>query len=48
MDFDEKTLCKRDIYTNYITYVIVQTAGWDLHTQIREKVTFTAEQIYVS
>jgi type I restriction enzyme R subunit len=48
MDFDKKTLCERDICTKYITPALVQTARWDLHTQIREKVTFTAEQIYVS
>ncbi|WP_199306448.1 hypothetical protein [Anabaena sp. FACHB-1391] len=47
MDFDKKALSERDICTKYITPAIVQTAGWDLHTQIREEVTFTAGQIYV-
>jgi hypothetical protein len=42
MDFDKKALSERDICTKYITPAIVQTAGWDLHTQIREEVTFTA------
>ncbi|WP_413171511.1 EcoAI/FtnUII family type I restriction enzme subunit R [Anabaena azotica] len=47
MDFDKKALNERDICTKYITPAIVQTAGWDLHTQIREEFTFTAGQVYV-
>ncbi|MDM3859382.1 MAG: hypothetical protein PT118_05980 [Aphanizomenon gracile PMC644.10] len=47
MDFDKKALSERDICTKYITPAIVQTAGWDLHTQIREEVTFTAGRVYV-
>lgn len=47
MDFDKKSLSERDICTKYITPAIVQTAGWDLHTQIREEETFTAGRVYV-
>lgn len=47
MDSDKKTLSERDICTKYITPAIVQKAGWDLHTQIREEVTFTAGRVYV-
>jgi type I restriction enzyme R subunit len=47
MDFDKKALSERNICTKYITPAIVQTAVWNLHTQIREEVTFTAGQIYV-
>ncbi|MBS3030195.1 MAG: DEAD/DEAH box helicase family protein [Dolichospermum sp. DET50] len=47
MEFDKKSLSERDICTKYITPAIVQTAGWDLHTQIREEVTFTAGRVYV-
>ncbi|WP_071188710.1 DEAD/DEAH box helicase family protein [Trichormus sp. NMC-1] len=47
MDSDKKSLSERDICTKYITPAIVQTAGWDLHTQIREEVTFTAGRVYV-
>ena len=35
MDFDKKALSERDICTKYITPAIVQTAVWNLHTQIR-------------
>ncbi len=37
---DKKTLSERDICTKYITPAIYQ-AGWDIHTQVREEVTFT-------
>ena len=47
MDFDKKALNERDICTKYITPAIVQTAGWNLYTQIREEVTFTAGRVYV-
>ena len=36
---DKKTLSERDICTKYITPAIYQ-AGWDIHTQVREEVTF--------
>ena len=47
MDFDKKALSERDICTKYITPAIVQTAAWNLYTQIREEVPFTAGRVYV-
>lgn len=41
-----KTLSERDICSKYITPAL-QQAGWDLQTQIREEVTFTAGRINV-
>jgi len=41
-----KQLSERDICTKYITPAVV-ASGWDLHTQIREEVTFTAGRIIV-
>jgi len=43
---DKKSLSERDICTKFITPAI-QAAGWDLHTQLREEVTFTAGQVIV-
>jgi len=37
---------ERDICTKFITPAVV-AAGWDLHKQIREEVTFTAGRIIV-
>ena len=37
---------ERDICTKFITPAILR-AGWDLHTQIREEVTFTKGRIIV-
>ncbi len=42
----KKSLSERDICTKYITPAL-QAAGWDLHTQIREEVSFTAGRIIV-
>ncbi len=42
----KKSLSERDICTKYITPAIT-AAGWDLQTQIREEVTFTAGRIIV-
>lgn len=39
-------LSERDICTKYITPAI-QQAGWDIHTQIREEVSFTKGRIIV-
>ena len=39
-------LSERDICTKFITPAILR-AGWDLHTQIREEVTFTKGRIIV-
>ncbi|MDP1977517.1 EcoAI/FtnUII family type I restriction enzme subunit R [Undibacterium sp.] len=43
---DKKTLTERDICTKYITPAVT-SAGWDLHTQIREEVSFTKGRIIV-
>ena len=42
----KKTLSERDICTKYITPAI-QQAGWDVHRQIREEVSFTAGRVIV-
>ncbi len=42
----KKSLSERDICTKYITPAIT-AAGWDLHTQIREEVSFTKGRIIV-
>lgn len=46
MPFDKKSLSERDICTKYITPAILN-AGWDMHQQLREEVTFTDGRIYV-
>lgn len=43
---DKKSLSERDICTKYITPALV-SAGWDLHNQIREEVSFTKGRIIV-
>ncbi|MBY0240254.1 MAG: DEAD/DEAH box helicase family protein [Burkholderiaceae bacterium] len=43
---DKKNLSERDICTKYITPAIT-AAGWDLHTQIREEVSFTKGRVIV-
>jgi type I restriction enzyme, R subunit len=43
---DKKSLSEQDICTKYITPAIEQ-AGWDIHSQIRQEVTFTAGRIIV-
>lgn len=40
------TLSERDVCSKFITPAII-AAGWDLHTQIREEVTFTKGRIIV-
>ncbi|WP_124948439.1 EcoAI/FtnUII family type I restriction enzme subunit R [Sulfuriferula thiophila] len=42
----KKSLSERDICTKYITPAVIN-AGWDLHTQIREEVSFTKGRIIV-
>jgi type I restriction enzyme R subunit len=42
----KKGLTERDICTKFITPALT-SAGWDLHTQIREEVTFTKGRIIV-
>lgn len=43
---DKKSLSERDICTKYITPALVR-AGWDLHSQIWEEVSFTKGRIIV-
>ena len=43
---NKKALSERDICTKYITPALIN-AGWDLHKQIREEVSFTDGRIYV-
>lgn len=43
---DKKSLSERDICTKYITPAIT-AAGWDLHAQIREEVSFTKGRVIV-
>lgn len=43
---DKKLLSEQDICSKYVLPAIVQ-AGWDLHSQIREQVTFTAGRIQI-
>ncbi len=42
----KKDFSERDICTKYITPAI-QAAGWDIHAQVREEVTFTKGRIIV-
>jgi len=42
----KKNLSEQDIRTKYITPAII-ASDWNLHTQIREEVTFTAGRIIV-
>jgi len=44
---DKANLSERDICSKYITPALVEQAGWDLNSQIREEVTFTAGQVLV-
>ena len=44
--FDKKSLSERDICTKFITPAIV-AAGWDVHTQVREEVSFTVGRVIV-
>jgi type I restriction enzyme R subunit len=43
---DKKSLSERDICSKYITPAIVN-AGWNLHSQIREEVSFTKSRVMV-
>jgi type I restriction enzyme R subunit len=43
---DKKKLSERDICSKYITPAVT-AAGWDLHSQIREEVTFTKGRVIV-
>lgn len=41
---DKKSLSERDICSKYIAPA-VQRAGWDMHRQVREEVSFTKGRI---
>ena len=43
---NKKTLSERDICTKFITPNLI-AAGWDIHNQVREEVSFTDGRIYV-
>jgi len=43
---DKKKLSERDVCTKYINPAL-QNAGWDMHSQVREEVSFTAGRIIV-
>ena len=43
---DKKSLSERDICTKFITPAL-QKSGWDIQTQVREEVSFTAGRIIV-
>ncbi|OAI20829.1 restriction endonuclease [Methylomonas lenta] len=43
---NKKSLSEQDICTKYVTPALEQ-AGWDIHSQIRQEVTFTAGRIIV-
>ena len=44
---DKKSLSERDICSKYIAPA-VQSAGWDMHRQVREEVSFTKGRIIVN
>ena len=43
---DKKSLSERDICSKFIVPA-VQQAGWDMHKQVREEVSFTKGRIIV-
>ena len=43
---NKKTLSERDICTKFVTPALI-AAGWDLQSQLREEVTFTAGRVIV-
>jgi type I restriction enzyme, R subunit len=45
--FDKKNFTERDICTKYITPAIVETAGWNRDTQIREELSLTKGKVLV-
>ncbi|MFM2052870.1 MAG: hypothetical protein RL456_907 [Pseudomonadota bacterium] len=46
MHTNKHMLSERDICTRYLVPALVQ-AGWDLHRQVREEVTFTRGRVIV-
>jgi len=45
--FDKKNLSERDICTKFITPALVETAGWDRDTQLREELYLTRGRVIV-
>jgi hypothetical protein len=45
-EVNKKSLTERDVCTKFITPALV-AAGWDLQSQLREEVTFTAGRVIV-
>ena len=45
--FDKKNLTERDICTKYITPAIVEKAGWNRDTQLREELSLTKGKVLV-
>ncbi len=45
--FDKKNLTERDICTKFITPAVVETAGWDRDTQLKEELSLTKGRIIV-
>jgi type I restriction enzyme, R subunit len=45
--FDKKNLSERDICTKFITPAIVETAGWDRDTQLKEELYLTKGRVIV-
>jgi len=45
--FDKKTLTERDICTKFIAPAIIERAGWNRDTQIREELSLTKGRILV-
>ena len=45
--FEKKNLTERDICTKFITPAVVETAGWDRDSQIREELSLTKGRILV-
>jgi type I restriction enzyme, R subunit len=43
---NKQALSERDICTKFVTPAL-QSAGWDIHSQIREEVTFTKGRVIV-
>jgi type I restriction enzyme R subunit len=45
--FEKKNLTERDICTKFITPAVVETAGWDRDTQLKEELSLTKGRVIV-
>lgn len=45
--FDKHNLTERDICTKFITPAIIETAGWDRDTQLKEELSLTKGKVFV-